>query len=76
MISHDHNFKNVFLDFPVEALEWILPDIPEKMGKIRNVKFDRQEPGKRRLRDAHFSQDELCTRREIGSDSTGIPRAV
>jgi hypothetical protein len=48
MVSHDHNFKNVFLDFPTEALEWILPDVPAKMGKIRHVKFDRQEPGKRR----------------------------
>ena len=38
MISHDQNFKNVFLDFPKEALEWILPNIPAKMGEIRNVK--------------------------------------
>ena len=51
MISHDHNFKNVFLDFPKEVLEWILPDIPAKMGEIRNVKFVRQEPGKRRCCD-------------------------
>jgi hypothetical protein len=27
MTSSDHNFKNVFLDFPQEALEWILPDV-------------------------------------------------
>ena len=38
MISHDHNFKNIFLDFPEEALEWILPEILAKMGKIRNGK--------------------------------------
>jgi hypothetical protein len=53
MISHDHNFKNIFLDFPKEALEWILPDIPAKMGKIRHVGFVRQEPGKRRLTDVY-----------------------
>lgn len=23
--SHDHNFKNLFLDFPKESLEWSLP---------------------------------------------------
>ena|GEM_PF-5798911 len=57
MISHDHNFKNVFLDFPKEALEWILPDIPAKMGKICHVGFIRQEPEKRRLTDAHLSLD-------------------
>ncbi|MFH0726555.1 MAG: Rpn family recombination-promoting nuclease/putative transposase [Pseudomonadota bacterium] len=57
MVSHDQNFKNVFLDFPKEALEWILPDIPAKMGELRHVKFVRQEPGKRRLRDAHLSLD-------------------
>ena len=72
-------------------MEWILPDIPAKMGEIRNVEFVRQEPKKRRLSDAHLSldmpilfafdqrqkntdaQNELCTRREIGSDSIGIP---
>ena len=37
MISHDHNFKNLILDFPKETLEWILPDIPAKMGEIRSV---------------------------------------
>jgi hypothetical protein len=57
MISHDHNFKNMLLDFPKETLEWILPDIPAKMGEIRNVEFVRQEPGKRRLSDAHLSLD-------------------
>jgi hypothetical protein len=57
MISHDHNFKNMVLDFPKETLEWILPDIPAKMGEIRNVEFVRQEPGKRRLSDAHLSLD-------------------
>ena len=57
MISHDHNFKNMILDFPKETLEWILPDIPAKMGEIRNVEFVRQEPKKRRLSDAHLSLD-------------------
>jgi predicted transposase YdaD len=57
MIPHDHNFKNMLLDFPKETLEWILPDIPAKMGEICNVEFVRQEPGKRRLSDAHLSLD-------------------
>ena len=57
MVSHDQNFKNVFMDFPKEALEWILPDIPAKMGDIRHVQFVRQEPAKRRLKDAHLFLD-------------------
>jgi hypothetical protein len=57
MISHDHNFKNAFQDFPKEALEWILPDIPTQLGPIRSVEFIRQETAKRRLSDAHLSLD-------------------
>jgi hypothetical protein len=57
MISHDHNFKNVFQDFPKEALEWILPDIPTQLGPIRSVEFICQETAKRRLSDAHLSLD-------------------
>ena len=57
MISHDHNFKNVFQDFPKEALEWILPDIPTQLGPIRSVEFIRQEPAKRKLSDRHLSLD-------------------
>lgn len=34
MQSHDHNFKNVFLDFPEQALEWIVPEARKKYGKI------------------------------------------
>jgi predicted transposase YdaD len=57
MTSHDHNFKNVFLDFPKEALEWILPDVPKELGQIQRISFVREEPGKRRLSDAHLSLD-------------------
>jgi len=57
MISHDHNFKNVFIDFPQKALEWFLPDIPANLGKLRKVVFVRQELRKRRLSDAHMSLD-------------------
>ena len=57
MTSHDHNFKNVFLDFPKEALEWVLPNIPPDLGKIQGVSFVRQEPAKRRLTDSHLSLD-------------------
>ncbi|MCD6295231.1 MAG: DUF4351 domain-containing protein [Deltaproteobacteria bacterium] len=56
MTSHDHNFKNVFLDFPKEALAWILPDISD-LGTIQRVDFVRQEPKKRRLSDGHLSLD-------------------
>jgi len=33
MTSHDHNFKNVFLDFPKEALEWLLPEVSKELGQ-------------------------------------------
>jgi predicted transposase YdaD len=57
MISHDHNFKNVLIDFPQKALEWLLPDIPTNLGKLCKVVFVRQEPRKRQLTDAHLSLD-------------------
>jgi hypothetical protein len=47
----------VFQDFPKEALEWILPDIPTQLGPIRSVEFICQETAKRRLSDAHLSLD-------------------
>lgn len=37
MTSHDHNFKNVFLDFPKEALEWVLPDVSKELGRIQRI---------------------------------------
>ena len=46
MTSHDHNFKNVFLDFPKEALEWLLPDVPKELGKIQQISFVRGETGR------------------------------
>jgi hypothetical protein len=55
--SHDHNFKNLFADFPKEALEWILPEATKKLGAILKIEFIRQEPKKRRLSDAHLSLD-------------------
>ncbi|NJL58685.1 MAG: hypothetical protein HC887_02595 [Desulfobacteraceae bacterium] len=55
--SHDHNFKNLFADFPKEALEWILPEATKKYGAIRNIEFLRQEPKKRKLSDAHLALD-------------------
>ncbi|MDY0163066.1 hypothetical protein [Desulfobotulus sp.] len=57
MISHDHNFKNVVLDFPVESLSWFLPEALECMGKLENFEFIRQEPGKRKLQDGHLALD-------------------
>ncbi|RLC08242.1 MAG: hypothetical protein DRI57_24395 [Deltaproteobacteria bacterium] len=55
--SHDHNFKNMFLDFPEEALEWILPETLEKWGPVHHIEFIRQEPKKRRLSDPYFDLD-------------------
>ncbi len=55
--SHDHNFKNLFADFPKEALDWILPESTKKFGAILKIEFVRQEPKKRRLSDAHLALD-------------------
>ncbi len=55
--SHDHNFKNVFLDFPKEALEWLLPQVLKEWGSVRHVEFVRQEPKKRKLSDPHLVLD-------------------
>lgn len=57
MKSHDQNFKNLFLDFPEEALEWILPEALESCGKILKIEFPRQEPKKWNLSDAHLALD-------------------
>ena len=56
-IDHDQNFKNLFQDFPKEALEWILPEVLETYGPIRKIKFLRQEPRKRQLADGHLVLD-------------------
>lgn len=55
--SHDQNFKNLFQDFPEEALEWVLPEVLREFGPIRRIEFIRQEPKKRRLSDSHLSLD-------------------
>ncbi len=55
--SHDQNFKNIFLDFPKEALEWIMPHTLQEWGELRKIEFVRQEPKKRKLADAHLSLD-------------------
>jgi hypothetical protein len=57
MESHDHNFKNLFLDFPKEALAWLLPEALRAYGKLEHIEFVRQEPKKRKLKDAHLSLD-------------------
>jgi len=55
--SHNHNFKNLFADFPEEVLDWILPEAKQNFGKILKIEFVRQEPKKRRLSDAHLALD-------------------
>jgi len=57
MESHDHHFKNVFLDFPTEALAWLAPEAFEAFGPLKGLEFVRQEPRKRKLKDAHLALD-------------------
>ena len=57
MQSHDHNFKNLFLDFPREALTWLLPEVQREYGELRHIEFVRQEPGKRKLTDRGLELD-------------------
>jgi hypothetical protein len=57
MEPHDHNFKNVFLDFPKEALAWLLPEAIREYGQLIRFDFIRQEPRKRKLSDPHLSLD-------------------
>ncbi|NWH06839.1 hypothetical protein HXW94_17965, partial [Desulfobacter latus] len=51
MNPHDHNFKNLFLDFPKEALAWLFPEAEQNWGQVINVEFVRQEPKKHSLSD-------------------------
>ncbi len=55
--SHDHNFKNIFIDFPKEALEWVLPQAVQSFGPVKNIEFVRQEPKKHKLSQQHFVLD-------------------
>ena len=55
--SHDHNFKNIFLDFPKETLKWLLPQVEQIWGQVLKVEFVRQEPKKRKLSDPSFVLD-------------------
>ncbi len=55
--SHDHNFKNVFLDFPRESLELFYPQALELYGDLQEITFVRQEPRKRRLSDSALALD-------------------
>jgi hypothetical protein len=55
--SHDHNFKNLFLDFPVEALDLFLPKAKELWGPVQKIEFIRQEPKKNKLAEGHLVLD-------------------
>jgi hypothetical protein len=57
MKTHDHNFKNLFLDFPIETLEWFFPQAEQSWGKIVRIDFKRQEPKKHHLSDAGLALD-------------------
>ena len=55
--THDHNFKNLFMDFPKEALKWLMPQATENFGPIKNIEFVRQEPKKHKLYHPHLVLD-------------------
>ena len=55
--SHDHNFKNLFLDFPRETLEWFFPEVQQNWGQVRKVEFIRQEPKKRKFSEPNLALD-------------------
>ncbi|WP_045220277.1 hypothetical protein [Desulfonatronum thioautotrophicum] len=55
--SHDHNFKNVFLDFPRESLELFYPQALELYGELQEISFVRQEPRKHHLSDSGLALD-------------------
>jgi len=55
--SHDHNFKNLFLDFPKETLEWFFPQAKQNWGQVHKVEFVRQEPKKHNLSDSSLALD-------------------
>ncbi|MDM8543943.1 hypothetical protein QUF90_22945 [Desulfococcaceae bacterium HSG9] len=56
-ISHDQNFKNLFIDFPEDALKWLLPQVLQAYGDVRNIEFIRQESKKHRLNDSYRALD-------------------
>ena len=55
--SHDHNFKNLFLDFPKETLKWFFPQAEQNWGQVHKVEFIRQEPKKRKLSEPSLALD-------------------
>ena len=55
--SHDHNFKNLFLDFPKETLKLFFPQAEQNWGNVRKIEFVRQEPRKHKLPDPSLSLD-------------------
>lgn len=57
MKPHDHNFKNLFLDFPEETLNLFFPQAEQSWGRVLDVEFVRQEPKKHSLSDASLELD-------------------
>jgi len=55
--SHDHNFKNLFLDFPKEALDLFFPKAQQQWGQVLKIEFIRQEPKKNKLSESNFVLD-------------------
>ena len=57
MRPHDHNFKNILLDFPIESLQFFFPKALEDWGRVQKITFVRQEPKKHQLSDANLVLD-------------------
>jgi len=55
--AHDHNFKNLFADFPSQAMEWLLPQALQIYGPVRDIDFLRQEPQKHHLEEPSLALD-------------------
>lgn len=56
-ISHDHNIKNLLIDFPEDTLEFVFPEALSEWGAIKKITFVRQEPKKHHLSDANLVLD-------------------
>lgn len=55
--SHDQNFKNLFADFPSQALKWLLPQAQQIYGPVKGFRFLRQETEKQHLKESGFALD-------------------
>ncbi|HLR18097.1 MAG TPA: DUF4351 domain-containing protein [Alcanivoracaceae bacterium] len=57
LFSHDQNFKNLIVDYPIEAIEFFARDAFPKIEGNPNITFLRQEQSKHKLDDSHTELD-------------------